>query len=164
LGQILIAASILLKQAVVAGFIVLALVIPTYFFSVWTKQNFERAYMDAGLLQTSELDGWGVGKTVEGRERYRQWLVDTHKAAYVPLCLSGGEDFLTSQPAVTVPTQREIEEEEGFLDAEQVASSSPGSHSTPGSRPGLKRWKAQSSCYLKTTSQKGAVFKRYLDA
>ncbi|KAL3923560.1 MAG: hypothetical protein SGILL_001586 [Bacillariaceae sp.] len=152
-------ASILFKEAVVAGAVVIAMLFPTYFFSAWTKDSFERAYLDAGLLQTSKLDGWGVGKTIEGRERYRKWLIDAHKAAYVPLCLCGGEDFLTSQPAVTVPTFHDVSfaaaADEAFLDAEQ------GSSSSPASRPGLQRFQAESKRYLENTSQKGAVFKRY---
>ena len=163
LGQLLIAASIFLKQAVFAGAIVGALIVPTYLFSVWTKQNFYRAYMDAGLLQTSQLDGWGVGHTLDARERYRRWLVDTHKASYVPLCLSGGEDFLTSQPAVTVPTLRETAAEEEKQALLNVESGGDSPSSVP-SRPGLQRWKGQSSRYLANTSQKGAVFRRFMDA
>ncbi|KAG7355019.1 protein of unknown function DUF221-domain containing protein [Nitzschia inconspicua] len=164
LGQILTAASLLLKQGIVAGFTVFALMFPTLFFSEWTKEQFYRSYMDAGLLQTSQLDGWGVGKTMEGREKYRRWLVDCHKASYVPICLSGGEDFLTSQPAVAVPTHRDLaeyaheeEEEDTFVDARM------GTKPTS-SRPSLKRWKQQSERLIRNSPQKGAVFDRYLES
>ncbi|KAG7359065.1 protein of unknown function DUF221-domain containing protein [Nitzschia inconspicua] len=164
LGQILTAASLLLKQGIVAGFTVFALIFPTLFFSVWTKEQFYRSYMDAGLLQTSQLDGWGVGKTIEGREKYRRWLVDCHKASYVPICLSGGEDFLTSQPAVAVPTNRDLaeyahekEEEDTFIDAQM--GTIPSS-----SRPKLKGWKQRSERLIRNSPQKGAVFDRYLES
>jgi hypothetical protein len=124
--------------------------------------------MDAGLLQTSRLDGWGLATTLEGRERYRRWLVDAHKAAYVPLCLSGGEDFLTSQPAVVVPTYRDLMDQEGekgdegedtFVDAEEGCSPQALRQ-----RPGLKRWKAESTRFFRNSRQKGAVFNRYLES
>ncbi|OEU11678.1 hypothetical protein FRACYDRAFT_270653 [Fragilariopsis cylindrus CCMP1102] len=89
--------------------------LPTYLFSCWTKEKFLRSYEDAGLWQTSMLDGLSGKETIADREKYRRWLVDCHKASYVPICLSGGEDFLTSQPAVVVPLERDIEEESGKI-------------------------------------------------
>ncbi|VEU35295.1 unnamed protein product [Pseudo-nitzschia multistriata] len=86
---------------------------PTLLFSELTKEKFQRAYNDAGLWQTSKLDGLTNKETIKGREKYRRWLVDVHKASYVPICLSGGEDFLTSQPAVVVPIERELKAEGG---------------------------------------------------
>jgi hypothetical protein len=154
LGQILSAVVIVLKQAVVAGGIVLFLTIPTFFFSQWTKEKFLQSYNDAGLLQTSTLDGWDDKSTLASRERYRAWLVDAHKASYVPICLSGGEDFLTSQPAVTVPTPRDLDYE-SIIPTDRISS-----------RPHLERqdaWRESSSQFLETaTGQKGAVFRRYL--
>ena len=80
------------------------------------------------------------------REKYRNWLVDCHKASYVPICLSGGEDFLTVQPAVVVPTSRE---QEAALSPDSVPSR------------GLKRdaWQEITG----KGKQKGAIWKRYLD-
>lgn len=166
LGQVLVAACILLKQAIISGFCIFAMVFPTYYFSRLAKEQFERSYNDAGLLQTSQLDGWGIAKTLDGREKFRRWLVDCHKAAYVPICLSGGEDFLTSQPAVTVPTYRDIanleeETDEVFLDTEQGAEISS---KRPSAKPSLQRWKQESAGIAQVTSQKGAVFKRYLES
>jgi Calcium-dependent channel, 7TM region, putative phosphate len=163
LGQVLISASLLLKEGIVSGVIVFAMAFPTFFFSRWTKEQFKRSYMDAGLLQTSQLDGWGVGKTIEDREKYRRWLVDCHKAAYVPICLSGGEDFLTSQPAVTVPTYRDLAEQDDKEEEEDDASED----AEVGSKPptpirGLQQWKHESTRFIQNTSQKGAVFTRYL--
>jgi len=161
LGQMLTSSCIFLKQQFVAGVFVLSFTIPTIIFSVWTKEQFLRAYMDAGLLQTSKLDGWGHGKTFEEREKYRRWLVDCHKASYVPICLSGGEDFLTSQPSVTVPTIRELDEANQDQDC---IGDDKDDGQLPPRRVGLKRWKQASNQFIQTTSQKGAVFKRYLDA
>ena len=80
------------------------------------------------------------------REKYRNWLVDCHKASYVPICLSGGEDFLTVQPAVVVPKSRE---QEAALSPDSVPSR------------GLKRdaWQEISV----KGKQKGAIWKRYMD-
>jgi hypothetical protein len=156
LGHVLIGASILLKQAVVSGVIVLWMTVPTYFFSKWTKEQFLRSYNDTALLQTSQLDGWDHCKTLADRERYRRWLVDCHKASYVPICLAGGADFLTSQPAVAVPTMRDLDVEED--DESTVAANSPSP------RRGLKRWKQESSRLIQNTSQKGALFRRYLES
>jgi hypothetical protein len=103
LGQILLGTILLLKQSFVFGLTIALMPIPTYLFSVWTKEKFQRSYEDAGLYQTSKLDGLTNKRTIQEREKYRRWLVDCHKASYVPICLSGGEDFLTSQPAAVVP-------------------------------------------------------------
>ena len=53
------------------------------------------------MLQTSELDGWNTEDetSMVERERYRKWLVDCHKASYVPICVNGEDNFLTSEPA-----------------------------------------------------------------
>jgi len=44
-------------------------------------------------------------------------------ASYVPLRLSGGEDILTSQPAVTVQTMCDVAFEDTLLQKEQEDSS-----------------------------------------
>ena len=138
LSQILLGTLLFLKQAFICGLCILLMSLPTYLFSVWTKEKFQRSYEDAGLWQTSKLDGLSNKETMQDREKYRRWLVDCHKASYVPICLSGGEDFLTSQPAVVVPIQRDLEQESGKV--------SP--------RKGLE----------KQATQKGAIFRRYLES
>lgn len=167
LAQVLTAALLLLKQAIVPGFIVFGMGFPTFFFSQWTKEKFLRSYRDAGLLQSSQLDGWGGGKTIEWREKYRRWLVDCHKASFVPLCLSGGEEFLTCQPAVAVPTYRdmaeEADEEEESEDGGDTFEIMSGTLS-PSPRRSLQQWKQESTRIMQTTAQKGAVFNRYLDS
>lgn len=103
LGQMLLGTVLLLKQSFILGTLTVFMPIPTYMFSMWTKEKFQRSYEDAALWQTSNLDGLAKHGSTEDREKYRRWLVDCHKASYVPICLSGGEDFLTIQPAVVVP-------------------------------------------------------------
>jgi hypothetical protein len=41
---------------------------------------------------------------MEKREEFRQFLVDSHKAAYIPICIAGGAStILTAEPALTMP-------------------------------------------------------------
>jgi hypothetical protein len=49
------------------------------------RTRFLRSFEDAGLLQTSLLDGWDTSAeySMEKREEFRRFLVDAHKAAYV---------------------------------------------------------------------------------
>ena len=76
-------------------------IIPTWTFKSVCKDTFEQSYNDAALLQTSELDGWNMEDetSVTERERFRKWLVDCHKASYVPICVNAEDNFLTSEPA-----------------------------------------------------------------
>eukprot|EP00523_Entomoneis_sp_CCMP467_P006403 CAMPEP_0168738798 /NCGR_PEP_ID=MMETSP0724-20121128/11124_1 /TAXON_ID=265536 /ORGANISM="Amphiprora sp., Strain CCMP467" /LENGTH=207 /DNA_ID=CAMNT_0008786163 /DNA_START=282 /DNA_END=905 /DNA_ORIENTATION=+ len=74
------------------------------------KKKYMRSFRDAALLQTSLLDGWDSSKVTseEQREEFRSFLVDAHKAAYVPVCLAGTDDreaTLTAEPAVVVPQE-----------------------------------------------------------
>jgi hypothetical protein len=73
----------------------------TWTFGTVCKDTFGQSYSDAALLQTSELDGWNVEDetSMVERERYRKWLVDCHKASYVPICVNAEDNFLTSEPA-----------------------------------------------------------------
>ena len=65
------------------------------------------SYLDAALLQTSQLDNWDsslVCTSEEEREQYRKFLFDAHKVAYVPSCIAGGiAEALRAEPAVVVP-------------------------------------------------------------
>ena len=64
----------------------------------------DRAYSDTALLQTSRLDGGQKSYTQKEREEFRRWLVDCHKASYVPTCMLGSkENLLTVEPAVVIP-------------------------------------------------------------
>ena len=109
--KFLLALSFFLKKAYLLCGISLISIIPTWTFKGICKDTFEQSYNDAALLQTSELDGWKVGEEMPymERERYRRWVVDCHKASYVPVCVNAEDDYLTSEPAVVIPTQQEME-------------------------------------------------------
>ena len=140
--------------------------IPTYTFHVVCKDRFWQSYKDAGLLQTSELDGWNVEEETSFKERegFRKWLVDCHKASYLPICVSGEDNYLTLEPAAVIPTEREKEEEslDSFHAGPQFDSPDrDNSTSSPDFRGGRPRtstmdsWRSASS-----THQKGALFRR----
>ena len=58
-------------------------VAPIFFFNQIAKERFQSCYQDAGLLQTSNMDGWdfSVPTSQSSREEFRKWLVDCHKAS-----------------------------------------------------------------------------------
>lgn len=111
-GQILLTTILFLRAAFIPALLSAVPILPTYYFSQRCKEKFLGQYSDASLLQTSRLDGWdnSLPTSVEKREEYRRWLVDCHKASYVPVCLSGSESLLTVEPAVAVPIPRDDEE------------------------------------------------------
>ena len=114
-AQILLTTQMALKQAVGPA-IAAGMPIPfTMFFSHTMKARYLRAYTDAALLQTSLLDGWDTAEDTseERREEFRRFLVDAHKAAYVPVCIAGTDtdDMLTAEPAVVVPLETDIEKQ-----------------------------------------------------
>jgi hypothetical protein len=114
-GQILLATMLMLKKsfapALLAGFAF----VPTLLFRDSMRQRFLRAFSDVALLQTSLLDGWATDPdqalTFAQREEFRRFLVDSHKAAYLPVCIAGTrtDEVLTAEPAVVVPTMNESE-------------------------------------------------------
>ena len=94
-------------------------------FSQKVKKKFLRAYNDAGLLQVSRLDGWDSLQHTsrEKREEFRSWLVDCHKASYVPICLAGSDSVLSVEPAVVMASHLDnpTEEENHHLLKKQKA-------------------------------------------
>jgi hypothetical protein len=145
-SQILLATMILLKGAIGPAILAGLLIIPTLVYRRTAIRKFLRAYQDAALLQTSLLDGWDApedsySRSLEGREEFRQFLVDCHKAAYVPACIAGTntgrhdgaeemqirhprlcytmphslytsiDKILTSEPAVVVPVPTDKDDE-----------------------------------------------------
>jgi len=81
-------------------------------FSLWTEELFLRPYKDTALLQTSRLDGGQESYSESQREEFRRWLVDCHKASYVPTCLLGSKDnLLTVEPAVVIPKDKDAANE-----------------------------------------------------
>jgi len=135
LGQILMAVTLSLKAAYWEALLLGLSAVPTYLYNLLVRERFLRPYHDAALLQTSRLDGWQDSHSMREREEYRRWLVDCHKASYVPVCLLGSkENLLTAEPAVVIP--RESDEDRLYSVGER--------------RQRLKRQSAQ----------KGAIFNR----
>jgi hypothetical protein len=116
-------------------------VIPTYMFGEIAKDRFLRCYQDAGLLQTSQLDGWDTSKptSVEMRDEYRKWLVDCHKASFVPICLAGSDNFITAEPSVVVPTDRDSDEFEEIIAPRRRANTFDQSYLQTGQRGAMFR-------------------------
>lgn len=112
LGIVLLTTQMLLKAAIGPAVIAALPVIPIILYSRHAKTKYLPAFRDAALLQTSLLDGWDTseGSSVEQREEFRQFLVDAHKAAYVPVCIAGSDTtgLLTAEPAVAVPLETEL--------------------------------------------------------
>lgn len=112
-GQILLTMQMVLKQAAGPTLAAAFPILPTIIFHHGMRRRYLAAFEDAALLQTSLLDGWDtVDQTsAEKREEYRRFLVDAHKAAYVPVCIAGGsshEEGLTAEPAVVVPLESDV--------------------------------------------------------
>lgn len=136
--------------------------IPTLAFQRGCKKQYGKSFKDAALLQTSLLDGWDTSEesSVERREEFRRFLVDAHKAAYVPVCISGTDtdDFLTAEPAVVVPLDTDIPKEE--------ASTSLGSIPETDDRPRMPSTSSIPEIHLPTEtadrrmSQHGATLRR----
>ena len=120
-GQIFLIAMMTLKRAIGPAVAAFCPVIPTIWFRYFVRRRYLRAFNDAALLQTSLLDGWdtNVETSQEKREEFRKFLVDCHKAAYVPVCIAGDQSTLiTAEPAVVVPTEfdDDVESVRGDLD------------------------------------------------
>lgn len=78
-----------------------------------------RPFSDASLLQTGIIHKYNTAMSTSmlEREEFRRWLVDCHKASYLPTCLSGGRtSILTAEPARII--QRPGEKS---ITAEQIA-------------------------------------------
>ncbi len=107
-GQIFLVAMMTLKRAVGPAVAAFCPMIPTIWFRYFVRRRYLRAFNDAALLQTSLLDGWdtNVETSQEKRAEFRKFLVDCHKAAYVPVCIAGDQStFITAEPAVVVPAE-----------------------------------------------------------
>lgn len=87
-------------------------IVPTIMYRKIYRSRYYKAFCDAGLLQTSLLDGWDTTtpSSMEKREDFRRFLVDAHKAAYIPVCIaSHTTSSLTAQPAVVVPRDGDVD-------------------------------------------------------
>jgi len=108
MAQILTSVTLALKGSLAGAVFIGFCTFPTFMFSLWTEDRFLRPYKDTALLQTSRLDGANDSFSESEREEFRRWLVDCHKASYVPTCLLGSkENLLTVEPAVVIPKDRE---------------------------------------------------------
>ena len=93
-----------LKKAVGAAVLALAPIIPTLMFRKSCRSRYLRAFNDAALMQSSLLDGCDGSfeqANYEEREEFRKFLVDAHKAAYIPICIAeeSTTNILTTEPA-----------------------------------------------------------------
>eukprot|EP00591_Stephanopyxis_turris_P006493 CAMPEP_0195507710 /NCGR_PEP_ID=MMETSP0794_2-20130614/1106_1 /TAXON_ID=515487 /ORGANISM="Stephanopyxis turris, Strain CCMP 815" /LENGTH=168 /DNA_ID=CAMNT_0040634485 /DNA_START=158 /DNA_END=664 /DNA_ORIENTATION=- len=112
LGQGLLFLQFLLKQALGPAIAAILPLAPTLVFRHRCRMRFLKGFEDGGLLQMSLKDGWdnSIPTSVEAREEYRQFLVDAHKAAYVPISIAGDTvNILTDEPAVIVPVEYDDE-------------------------------------------------------
>jgi hypothetical protein len=100
LAVILLTTQMALKQALGPAIVAAFPILPIYMFQQSMKTKYLRAFNDAALLQTSLLDGWDTTEetSVERREEFRRFLVDAHKAAYVPVCIAATDtdQFITA--------------------------------------------------------------------
>ena len=104
--KVITSITLFLKQNNLEGLFIGFWIIPTLLYDKVLLEKYSRPYLDAALLQTRRMyshtgNDAANAKSSLQREEYRRWLVDCHKASYLPTCLSGGKDnLLTSEPAV----------------------------------------------------------------
>ncbi|KAL3933647.1 MAG: hypothetical protein SGBAC_010302 [Bacillariaceae sp.] len=164
-SQVLLLAMMLLKNAHGPALLAGLAVVPTLTFNNFAKKRFLRPYSDAGLLQTSQLDGWDYVKlsSYESREEFRKWLVDCHKASFIPICLAGKDKYFSYEPAVALPDDYQSPRKSPAVisakaSAEDLSYSSiPGENILPDfESPGSRR----NLLSKDQLSQKGAMFRR----
>mmetsp|Transcript_17089 Transcript_17089/g.39452 ORF Transcript_17089/g.39452 Transcript_17089/m.39452 type:complete len:200 (-) Transcript_17089:2061-2660(-) len=105
-GQCLLGTMLYIRKAFGPAVVAFLPLIPTIYYRWVLLKRYLKAFTDVALLQTSLLDGWDTNEetSVQKREEFRQFLVDCHKAAYVPVCIASEEaTIITSEPAVVVP-------------------------------------------------------------
>jgi hypothetical protein len=117
----------MLKGNYCAGIIIGSMILPTLLYNSIILEKFLRSYQDAALLQTGRLhyDWSSAPNSWMEREEMRRWLVDCHKASYVPTCLSGGsKNLLTAEPAITTATDEDIniEDQANIANVQSVRS------------------------------------------
>lgn len=108
LGQLITGVTLCTKGNALEGFFILFLMIPTLVYNNIIFEKFNRPFQDAALLQSCRMysgtdDPTAKTRSWLQREEYRRWLVDCHKASYLPTCLSGAEtNLLTTEPAMVL--------------------------------------------------------------
>ena len=103
-GHVLMITMLSLKKAVGPAIVAFIPFFPTLLFKYEIRKLYLRPYLDAGLVQTSMLDGWDNRESTsqKKREDFRRFLVDAHKASYVPVCIAGSKEIMTAEPAVVI--------------------------------------------------------------
>ena len=117
-GQIFLMSMMVLKRAMGPAIAAFCPMIPTVWFRYFLRKRYLQAFSDAALLQTSLLDGWDTNTaTSKGmREEFRKFLVDCHKAAYVPVCIAGDQtSMITAEPAVVVPVEFDDDDDDDSI-------------------------------------------------
>jgi len=110
-GQLITSMTLLLKQNLYEGLFIGFMIVPTFLYNSIILDKFQRPYQDAALLQIGRMHNSSCQNSWMEREETRRWLVDCHKASYVPSCLSGGgKNLVTAEPATTITT---IEDSDG---------------------------------------------------
>lgn len=105
-SQLLMSLQMTLKTAYGCS-VFSALAIPTTIYFQWSvKKRYKPSFENTALLRTTLLDGKDSldDMTLDRREEHRQFLVDAHKAAYIPACIAGTESasVMVDTPAVVV--------------------------------------------------------------
>jgi hypothetical protein len=127
------------------GGLIIVWIIPTLLYNDIVQEKFLRPYRDAALLQTSRMYNRLEDPTTSWleREEYRHWLVDCHKASYLPTCLSGGtKNHFTTEPAVVL------------LDKMSSAIETVDEQSSEKNRESFRRLLKRQDC------QKGGILRR----
>jgi len=113
IGQILLTTMMALKRAVAPAVLAALPLLAILMFRQVSRDRFLRGYLDTSLYTSSQLDGWDVHEetSMEKREEFRKFLVDCHKAAYVPCCLAaaGSDQVMTAEPAVVVRLEHDAD-------------------------------------------------------
>jgi hypothetical protein len=107
-GQGLLGTMLLIRKAFGPAFAAFLPLLPTIAYRLILLRRYLKAFTDVALLQTSLLDGWDTNEEscAPKREEFRQFLVDCHKAAYVPVCIASDiGTTITSEPAVVIPLE-----------------------------------------------------------
>ena len=128
-AQVFLTVIMSLKKAVGPAVLAALPIVFVFAYRRVSRKRFLKAYMDAALFQASLLDCWDSSfpLSAEKREEYRKFLVDSHKAAYVPICMAVGETTcLTKEPAEVIPY--EDEDDEATLEGMGNIAESPPSN------------------------------------
>lgn len=151
--KVITAISLFLKHNNYQGFFIGCWTIPTLLYSNILLEKYKRPYEDAALLQTRRMylnhenSSTNTNSSLL-REEYRRWLVDCHKASYLPTCLSGGkENLLTLEPAVVTS--------EGMMDIISASERTGG-----GDNGDEKERESTQKLLKRQLSQKGGILRR----